>query len=517
MSSQDFSSFKTKGSSNIIKVFGIGGGGSNAVNHMYKQGIHGVDFFVVNTDIQALQMSPVPNKIQIGQHLTQGLGAGAKPEVGRDAALESKEEIRNLLQNNTKMLFVTAGMGGGTGTGAAPVIAEIARDLGILTVGIVTAPFQFEGKPKKERAIAGIDMLKQYCDTVIVILNDRLRDVYGKGSMSEAFRQADNVLLKAAKSIAEIITVPGIINVDFQDVSTVMSRAGAAVMGSATAEGENRATRAAEGALTSPLLNNTDIFGAKHILLSIVTASEDDFQMEELEYITQYVQEQAGEQAEVIFGHAIDPDLGKAINVTIIATGFEARQEIPERITDNRRVFDLETNRRIPVKNRIVTSNPFNQANQPFEDNDFFEGQAGKSAFPKDRAFVAPEVPQAANNVPPVVKPEARVEKPVESVPPKGEPPKVVFDLNSDDYNNSEQKKKTELSDGGAKPAFTPRTQKAFSDLSSEEMNEYKLPAFARKNIKIDSNSGGANPSRFGVGGNDNVLGQNRFLHDNAD
>lgn len=514
------SSFKTKNMSNIIKVFGIGGGGSNAVNHMFKQGIRGVDFFVVNTDIQALQMSPVPNKIQIGLHLTQGLGAGAKPEVGRDAALESKEDIRDYLQQNTKMLFLTAGMGGGTGTGAAPVIAEIARDLGILTVGIVTAPFQFEGKPKRDRALAGIDMLKQYCDTVIVILNDRLRDVYGKGSMTEAFRQADNVLLKAAKSIAEIITVPGIINVDFQDVCTVMSKAGAAVMGSATAEGENRATRAAEGALTSPLLNNTDIFGAKHILLSIVTGTEDDFQMEELEYITQYVQDQAGEQAEVIFGHAVDPDLGKAINVTIIATGFDARQEIPERVIDNRRIFDLETNRRIQSVNRITpTQNNFNVRSGAFEDNDFFEGQNGKTAVPKDRTFVAPEVQQPyIEPKPPVVNEVKESRQEPHVVAPNNDVRKVVFDLNNDDYNNSEQKKKSELTEN-AKPAFSPRTQKAFSDLSNDEMNAFRTPAFLRKNVKIDqnNNTSSQNISRYTVGGNENTLGQNRFLHDNAD
>lgn len=318
--------YSARNGHSIIKVIGVGGGGSNAVNHMFRQGIQGVEFFVCNTDAQALEMSPVPNKVQIGADLTEGLGAGAHPEVGRDAALETKEEIRDMLSKNTRMVFITAGMGGGTGTGAAPVIAEIARNLGILTVGIVTMPFNFEGKPKSKRAEEGIAELRKHCDTVLVIINDKIREVYGKATMKEAFGQADNVLTRAAKSIAEIITVAGNINVDFEDVKTVMKDSGAAVMGSATCEGENRARRAVEGAITSPLLNNTNIHGAKYILLSIVVGDEDDFQMDELEEITTYVQEQAGEDCEVIFGQATDESLGKAINVTIIATGFEAKK-----------------------------------------------------------------------------------------------------------------------------------------------------------------------------------------------
>src|SRR6188508_3396035 len=305
----------------IIKVIGVGGGGSNAVNHMYKLGIKDVEFVVCNTDNQALNSSPVPHKLQLGVNLTEGLGCGANPEVGRAAALESKDQIREMLAG-TKMVFVTAGMGGGTGTGAAPVIAKIAKDMDILTVGIVTAPFSFEGKKKMGQASIGLESLRQNCDTVIVILNDKLREIFGNLSIGQAFAQADNILTTAAKGIAEIITLAGYVNVDFQDVRTVMYNAGPAVMGTAETKGEHRALKAAEGALSSPLLDNRDIMGAKKILLSIISGVEAELQMDELTEITEYIQEQAGEEAEMIFGHGVDPDLGDRIRVTVIATGF---------------------------------------------------------------------------------------------------------------------------------------------------------------------------------------------------
>jgi len=313
----------------IIKVIGVGGGGSNAVNSMYKHGIQDVAFVVCNTDEQALKSSPIQHKLQIGINLTSGLGAGANPEVGKNAAIESKEEIEALLNDGTKMLFVTAGMGGGTGTGAAPVIASIANKLGILTVGIVTLPFGFEGKRKLLQAQAGIKELRQHCDTVLVILNDRLREVLGNLSIGNAFAQADNVLTTAAKSIAEIITVPGYVNVDFEDVKTVMKKAGAAVMGSAQAEGKDRARKAAELALTSPLLDYKDIHGAKKILLSIVSGQEAEMHMDELAIITDYIQEKVGEDAEMIFGHGSDKQLKESIRVTVIATGFDEDKEVP--------------------------------------------------------------------------------------------------------------------------------------------------------------------------------------------
>lgn len=311
----------------IIKVIGVGGGGGNAVNNMYKRGIKDVSFIVCNTDVQALQSSPIPIKLQIGAALTSGLGAGANPEVGRNAALESKENIRELLDDDTKMLFVTAGMGGGTGTGAAPVIASIARKQGILTVGIVTLPFSFEGKKKHLQAQEGINELRKHCDTVLIILNDKIQAILGGLSISEAFLEADNVLTTAAKSIAEIITVPGYVNVDFEDVKTVMKNAGAAVMGSGEAEGEGRALQAAETALASPLLDYTDIRGAKKILLSIVSGKSAELQMDELTIITNYIQEQTGNDAEMIFGHGSDPDMSESIRVTVIATGFNREEE----------------------------------------------------------------------------------------------------------------------------------------------------------------------------------------------
>ena len=310
--------------SSIIKVIGVGGGGSNAVNHMFRLGIKGVDFIICNTDKQALSKSPVPHKIQLGNSLTRGLGAGAKPEIGRDSALESIDDIKNLLKDNTEMVFITAGLGGGTGTGAAPVIASIAKELGILTVGIVTIPFSFEGKKRREQAEKGLEEMKKYVDTLIVIGNDKLRDIYGSLKMTEAFAHADNVLTSAAKSIAEIISLHMHMNVDFNDVKTVMQDSGVAIMGSAIASGEKRALRAVENALISPLLNDNDISGARHVLLNIMSGS-DDIEMDEFGEITDFIQEAAGGTAELITGYGTDPSLGDNVSVTIIATGFHSK------------------------------------------------------------------------------------------------------------------------------------------------------------------------------------------------
>ncbi len=313
-----------KDESSIIKVIGVGGGGSNAVNHMFRLGIKGVDFIICNTDKQALEKSPVPHKIQLGNSLTKGLGAGARPEVGRDSALESIDEIKSLLTANTEMVFITAGLGGGTGTGAAPVIASIAKELGILSVGIVTIPFTFEGKKRREQAEKGLEEMKKYVDTLIVIGNDKLREIYGSLKMTEAFAHADNVLTNAAKSIAEIISLHMHVNVDFNDVKTVMQDSGVAIMGSAIASGEKRALRAVEAALVSPLLNDNDISGARHVLLNIMSGS-DDIEMDEFGEITDYIQEAAGGTAELITGYGTDPSLGDNVSVTIIATGFNSK------------------------------------------------------------------------------------------------------------------------------------------------------------------------------------------------
>ena len=321
-----------KDQSSIIKVIGVGGGGSNAVNHMFAQNIEGVNFIICNTDAQAIALSNVPNKIQLGPHLTQGLGAGANPAIGRQATEESLEEIKRILEVNTKMAFITAGMGGGTGTGGAPIIAKICKDLKILTVGIVTTPFAYEGKKRIAQAEEGIMLLKNHVDTLLVISNDKLRHQFGNLKMKEAFNKADDILATAAKCITDVINSTGQINVDFADVCTVMSNGGVAILGSATAEGENRAFAAIENALTSPLLNDNDIRGAKWILININSAEgEHEFTMDEVEIIQNYILEQAGEDTDVILGLGYDSTLGAQIGITLIATGFEHKDPFPRK------------------------------------------------------------------------------------------------------------------------------------------------------------------------------------------
>jgi cell division protein FtsZ len=311
-----------KDTSSIIKVIGVGGGGSNAVNHMFRQGIKGVDFIVCNTDQQALDVSPVPVKIQLGSSLTEGRGAGSLPEVGMNAAIENLDEIKEILEKNTKMVFITAGMGGGTGTGAGPVIAKLAKEMGILTVGIVTVPFVFEGRKRRTQAEAGIDRMREAVDTLLIINNDKLREMFGNLTLANAFSQADDVLTTAAKGIAEVISVTGAINVDFNDVNTVMRDSGVAIMGSAEAEGDNRAHSAVEKALASPLLNDNQIKGAKYVLLNITYGAKEVL-MDEIADITDYIQDEAGSTADVIWGHGYDEALGDRISVTLIATGFQ--------------------------------------------------------------------------------------------------------------------------------------------------------------------------------------------------
>ena len=315
-----------KQKSSIIKVIGVGGGGSNAVNFMFSQTVEGVDFIVCNTDAKALEQSKVPNKIQLGPYLTQGLGAGANPEVGKKATEESLDEIRKILEVNTKMAFITVGMGGGTGTGGAPIIAQVCKELGILTVGIVTTPFSFEGPRRLSMAEEGINQLKPNVDTLLVISNDKLRMQYGNLKMREAFGKADNVLATAAKCITDVINSRGHIMVDFADVCTVMKNGGVAILGKAEAEGENRAQEAIEEALASPLLNDNDIRGAKWVLINIHCAEGDDeCTMDEIETINNYLRMQAGENTDVIVGTGYDNSLGKKIGITLIATGFDSK------------------------------------------------------------------------------------------------------------------------------------------------------------------------------------------------
>ena len=341
MSNKEFESISfdlPKNQSNVIKVIGVGGGGSNAINHMFQQGIKGVDFVICNTDAQALQNSGVPNKIQLGVNLTEGLGAGANPDVGEQSAVESYEDIRNMLGINTKMVFITAGMGGGTGTGAAPIIAQMARDMDILTVGIVTMPFQFEGKMRNEQAQKGIEKLREQVDSLIVINNNKLREVYGNLGFKAGFSKADEVLSTASRGIAEVITHHYTQNIDLRDAKTVLSNSGTAIMGSSTASGQNRAHEAITKALDSPLLNDNKITGAKNVLLLIVSGSQE-ITIDEIGEINDHIQNEAGHGANIIMGVGEDESLEESIAVTIIATGFNIEQQDEISNTETKKVI----------------------------------------------------------------------------------------------------------------------------------------------------------------------------------
>ena len=387
--------------SSIIKVIGVGGGGSNAVNHMFKQGIVGVDFIVCNTDRQALDISPVPYKIQLGPQLTDGRGAGMLPEVGMAAANENIEEIRELLSKNTKMVFVTAGMGGGTGTGAAPVIAQVAKDLGILTVGIVTIPFNFEGRKRRQQAEEGLNKMRENVDTLLVINNERLRELGKNMSLTEAFSYADDILTVAARGIAEVISVTGVINVDFNDVNTVLKNSGHAIMGSASAEGEDRAIEAVKSALTSPLLMDNDIAGARYVLLNITYGSKE-VMMDEITEITDYIQEAAGATADVIWGHGFDETLGDKLSITLIAAGLEGEpitgfEKMPERnlvdLHDEMKKEitsplnkPLESKREEDHGENEITSEPFLKSSQII-DNTTILDDSSKSSLDEKKSY----------------------------------------------------------------------------------------------------------------------------------
>ncbi len=383
----------TKKNGTIIKVLGVGGGGSNAVAYMFKQGIKGVDFAVSNTDIQALENNPVQTKLQLGPSLTDGRGAGSIPEVGKQSCIESIDEVRQFLSEGTKMLFVTAGLGGGTGTGAAPIIAKAAREMGVLTVGIVTLPFSFEGRRRHRYALEGLEQMKKCVDSILVISNDKLREMYGNLRIQEAFGKADDVLTTAAKGIAEIITKHGQINVDFEDVNTVMRNSGVSIMGTGVASGEDRARKAIDMAINSPLLEDNDIRGAQHILLNITSGTEEEVTMDEIGIITDYIQDEAGHGTDLIWGNCTDDKLGDKISLTIIATGFhkakiaEKQLEVPQikvpldepfdiegdtvvvTVKDDENssnIIDLEKNNVSSPINEKVTSDYFLQSDEPY-------------------------------------------------------------------------------------------------------------------------------------------------------
>jgi cell division protein FtsZ len=493
----------------IIKVIGVGGGGSNAVNHMYNMGIKDVEFVVSNTDLQALKSSPIPNRLQLGN---RSLGAGANPEIGKHSALESKEEIREYLSDNTKMLFITAGMGGGTGTGAAPVIAKIAREMDILTVGIVTAPFSFEGKRKNMQAEQGIAEMRQYCDTVLVIVNDKLREVYGNLSLKEAFGKADDILLTAAKSIAEIITINATMNIDFEDVRTVMKDSGAAVMGSGRAQGENRARAAAELALCSPLLNNTNVKGAGKILFSVTYGTECNMTMDELSEITDYIQEQVSNDAFMIWGYGEDNALGEDLVVTVIATGYE--EHSMEREIEQRKVIDLETDK--VIKKEV-----------PFQER--VQQRPHPSLFTQEEPKVSrPSIPPVQTNF---------LVEPRETFKQEEKQEFIIHDLDSDkveqvekivpstqftsnvvdEFEHDIQRKVERLNDRKDKLKSISANSSGMTPEEFKQMLE--VPAYKRKNTPLADHphSSERNISRFQLNEDNEILGNNRFLHDNVD
>lgn len=471
----------------IIKVIGIGGGGSNAVINMYREGIQGVDFAICNTDIQALENSPIETCIQLGPHLTEGRGAGSKPEVGKQACLESVEDIKEFLNDGTKMVFVTAGMGGGTGTGAAPVIAKAAKEMGILTVAIITLPFKFEGMRRQRYAIEGLEELKQHVDAYLVISNDRLFKMYGDLGLSDAFAQADAILTTAAKGIAEIITVWGKINVDFEDVNTVMRGSGVAIMGNAVAEGDERARKAISSAMNSPLLEDNDIRGAQHILLNI-TSGKSEITMSEIGEITEYVQEEAGYGTNLIWGCGHDPALGEKISVTLIATGFKTSHvaETPEVVEDKVRV-PLDTSRELTEENGFAIGRTSIEETHTF---DFEEDDVRKTIEEMNQN----DEVQISRSVAGVEENSTRQDKPSE-------------------YQNMEQARRSYMRRNLAMSLDNPKT---INDMESE-------PAYKRRNVALDDTKemkARADLSRFEISPDqDKPLQQsnNSFLHENVD
>lgn len=530
----DMITFQPKQFPSFIKVLGVGGGGSNAVNHMFKQGITGVDFAICNTDVQALESSPIPIKIEIGNK--NGLGAGAKPEVGRAAAQESLDKIADLLDDDTtQMLFITAGMGGGTGTGAAPVIAKLAREKNILTVGIVTLPFGFEGRRRKQQAEIGMNELKQHVDALLVISNDKLREQFGNLVLGEAFGQADNVLANAAKGIAELITVTGYINVDFEDVKTVLKDSGKAIMGSAKAEGENRAARAIENAMNSPLLNDNEIAGATDILLYITTGT-DDITMDEITEITDYVQKESGSDADTIWGVGKDESLGNNIGITIIATGFERVKEEP---VQKKIVHPLDGKKQTPPPSPVIskTPNATDIKNENATDEKIELIEVKKTNAETITSF------NTSSNGPKIVHTLSEIdEKPQKientnsqktshtSISISSEKPylSVGHTISSQETRSLPEIKRTVTENEDISKNAAERVNKlkglSINLRSHEKVAEYEnIPAYVRKEIELDETdySSESSISRYTLGedtkNNPVIKSNNSFLHDNVD
>jgi len=526
-----------KEKSSIIKVIGVGGGGGNAVNHMYKQGITGVDFIICNTDAQALELSPIPNKVQLGASLTEGMGAGSIPEVGKNSAIENIDDIKLMLGSNTKMLFITAGMGGGTGTGASPIIAKAAREMDILTVGIITTPFSFEGKRRKMQAEEGLEELKKNVDSFLVISNDRLRQVFGNLTLGSAFAQADNILTTAAKGIAEIITLPGYINVDFKDVRTVMKDSGVAIMGSASAEGDNRALKAVEGALLSPLLKDNEIEGARYILLNISSGLQE-VTMDEVSVITDFIQEEAGLAADLIWGNCRDEALGEKLSVTIIATGFQTKDE-REKEQNNKKVISHlvpESNNLVkPVVNEFINQvKPVEAVTEPYIKGKEEQKQAGlfdlfgaKEEVKTDSDAIrynlaeepAPAEPEAMEEMTFKITESVMQFEPMKEVLPEPEPePEPVVGADDHKTNESieEQLRKSR--------ERIMRLKDLSMKLRNGNIQELEnVPAYKRKEIALQETppSDESQVSRFSLlqdeEGNIEIKNNNSFLHDNVD
>ena len=543
-----------KNQSSVIKVIGVGGGGSNAVNYMFHHGIEGVDFAVCNTDLQALEASPIPNKIQIGAEITEGLGAGANPEVGRKAAEESIDRIEELLDSNTKMLFITAGMGGGTGTGAAPVIARIARDKEILTVGVVTVPFWTEGGHRKKYAQHGLEELRDNVDTLLVINNDKLIEVFGDLTLSQAFGKANEVLNTATKGIAEVISQTLMVNIDLNDAKRVLKNSGTAVMGQAYASGENRAIEAVEAALDSPLLNDNNIKGAQQVLLKIVTGTEEqEIRMTELFSIKKHIQDAAGCDVNIIEGIGIEDGLGDQISVTVIATGFEVKEGFISRKPEPPKVYDLDDdsavdselqditskdeNEPVTVFNKLTEETP--QATFNFEEGSSIinfdlltedEGQTDLSVDAKlkdDELLIEQEDDKAMSfeineveapvvhvleldendveaNRPEEIIPELKDEKEVSQTP-------INHGVTAEQMALRSRERMDRLRD----ISFKLRTPSGLTDLENE-------PAYKRRNIDLEeaAHSSDSEVAEYTLNeDNDNNLGikPNNFLHDNVD
>ncbi len=528
---------------NLIKVIGVGGGGSNAVNHMFRHGIEGVDFYICNTDLQSLHSSPIPNRLQLGAQLTEGLGAGSMPDMGEKAAMENMAQIRQIMEDNTKMVFITAGMGGGTGTGAAPVIAKIAKELSILTVGIVTLPFEDEGPQRIDQAREGLEKLRPHVDALLTICNDRIVDMYGDLTITQAFSKADDILCTAARGIAEIITKPGQINVDFMDVQTAMRDSGRAIMGTGIATGENRAENAVRMALDSPLLDNTRIQGAQHLLVNFTYGHKEPV-MSEISKVKKYLQEEAGNTAHLKMGITKDDSLGDDIAITVIATGFESRDHVNANLFSQQQEVVIAA----PVAPATVVQNPygFNGGNPNLSERPAFNtggfqsgnpnlskpigsGLVGNSGLPNDNA----------RNQPPLGNPISNSENNQANLFSIPQNPSVINHVPSSFGNSDSDEDPMNPIDVTPKPftaedPFEDPSAQVFRDTHLENGRSHRetlldsdidVPAYMRRGVNLEAapHSQSQLVSKITIGEEDPMNARdltvkpNRHLHDNVD